>query len=714
MQEITFLSQSLSLLTLLVISSLTYILSKKLNFIYTVMLVFVGILLVPLSNIEIFSFINDFKLTPNILFFIFLPVLLFEWAYNINYRKLLKNWKTISSLAIVGLFISSIFIGVSLHLIFSLTWFIIPLFVCLLFWALISATDPTAVLSIFNKLWTPKKLNILFEWESLFNDGTSVALFMVILWIILEWWVISNTTYLYWIWRFVSMILWWIIFWIFTWILFSNIIWYIKNNEKVEIVLIIVLAHFTFIMAEVITGYFSFLPISWVISTVTASIIIWNYWKYKITPKAEIHMQKFWQFFVFISNSLVFILLWSILSSVNIIFLPILYFIIVSIIVIVVARAISVYLSVWLANIFSLKDKIPPSRQHLLAWWSLRWVLAIMMVLMIPWVWDKNYDKILIFQETVWWNYPFDIKELLILLTASVILFTFFIKAPTISSLMKRVWISKLDLFEKFENEEGKIFANLKILKKLDISHKKVYITEKEYKKLKQRYSDKLKESIKKMKIIIGRDQKKSKKIIKRIISLHALWIEKQYLYNLFLWNEIDENNFKYIFRKIEKQIEMIKEDSCEFEKIRDSQYNYNIFSRLSIWLYKDFDSVVNVYIRNRAKLIITRKVIKELRELEKIDFWFEKKQEESSVFWELIDVFANFNKVADEKRIKVFIKNKDLITDLESKLINKSLLMLEERVFKDLYKKEMINYKLYSKFKEEVENELFSDVKGV
>jgi hypothetical protein len=65
----------------------------------------------------------------------------------------------------------------------------------------------------------------------------------------------------------------------------------------------------------------------------------------------------------------------------------------------------------------------------------------------------------------------------------------------------------------------------------------------------------------------------------------------------------------------------MIKEDSCEFEKIRDSQYNYNIFSRLSIWLYKDFDSVVNVYIRNRAKLIITRKVIKELRELEKIDF---------------------------------------------------------------------------------------------
>jgi CPA1 family monovalent cation:H+ antiporter len=51
--------------------------------------------LVPLSKIEFFSFINHFELTPEILFFVFLPVLLFEAAYKINYRQFLKNWKAI-------------------------------------------------------------------------------------------------------------------------------------------------------------------------------------------------------------------------------------------------------------------------------------------------------------------------------------------------------------------------------------------------------------------------------------------------------------------------------------------------------------------------------------------------------------------------------------------------------------------------------------------
>jgi len=48
-----------------------------------------------------FDFINHFKLTPDILFLVFLPVLLFESAYNINYREMMKNWRIISSLAVV-------------------------------------------------------------------------------------------------------------------------------------------------------------------------------------------------------------------------------------------------------------------------------------------------------------------------------------------------------------------------------------------------------------------------------------------------------------------------------------------------------------------------------------------------------------------------------------------------------------------------------------
>ena len=98
--EITFLSSVFSLIFLLVVSTGVFLLSKRINIPYTVLLVIVGLILVPISGTEMFGFINHFKLTPDILFFIFLPVLLFESAYNVNYREIMKNWKIITSLAV--------------------------------------------------------------------------------------------------------------------------------------------------------------------------------------------------------------------------------------------------------------------------------------------------------------------------------------------------------------------------------------------------------------------------------------------------------------------------------------------------------------------------------------------------------------------------------------------------------------------------------------
>lgn len=62
----------------------------------------------------------------------------------------------------------------------------IPVIVALLFGALISATDPVAVLALFKELGAPKRLTLIFEGESLFNDGTALALFLVVLGIAVE------------------------------------------------------------------------------------------------------------------------------------------------------------------------------------------------------------------------------------------------------------------------------------------------------------------------------------------------------------------------------------------------------------------------------------------------------------------------------------------------------------------------------------------------
>lgn len=697
MQEASFLSQTLSVLSLLVFSWFSYILSKKINFPYTVLLVIVWILLIPVSNLPFFAFLDDFVLTPDVLFYIFLPILLFESAYNIKYKQLISNWKSISILSVVWLLISSFVIAFLLFWIFPILWLEIPFLACLLFWSLISATDPVAVLSIFKKLWAPRRLTIIFEWESLFNDGTAVALFTVILWIIISWWNFDSITFASWVWKFASMVFGWMIFWFLTWFIFSQVIWKVTNNEEVEIVLTMLLAHFTFILSELITHFFHFLPISWVISTVVASLVIWNYWRYKITPKVEAHMQKFWEFFAFISNSLIFILLWLWMSKINLNFSDFVLPITVVIIVVMIARAVSVYLPIFSLNKSWLEERIPASWMHLLSWWSLRWALALIMVLLIP-------DDLSI----VWWSLPYSIKDFLLLITISCICFTLFVKAVTTPFVMKFFGVDKLNKLEKFEYEEGKILASLKILQKLNSSYDKWYLTFVEYDELKDRYSARLHESTKEMKSLLKEDST-HEDLVKKVISLHSLWIEKQYLKELFYYNEIDERSFKYILRRIEKQIERLEQWKEQLRKISWAKLDYDIFTRFLVKSYLKKSNYVDCYIRNRSRVIITRKVIKELKNLKEIDFWFNNKY-----FDEIIELYTTFNKNAENKKTEIFKTHRATINALESRLVNKSLLKLEEKIVDDLYSKEMITPKLYLKFIEEIENEMYADVKTI
>ncbi len=709
MGELDFIYQTFSFIFLLTMSTFTYVASKRINLPYTVLLVIVWLLLVPISHFQYFWFIDDFKLSPDVLLFVFLPVLLFEWAYNVNYKLLLNNWKIIGSLSIISLLISGFFVWGVLYYLLPFAWFNVPFLVCLLFWSLISSTDPVAILSIFRKLWAPKRLTMIFDWESQFNDGASVAFFLVVLWLILEWWHVSSFTYFEWVWQFFSMFFWWIIFWLITWVLFSKILENINNNEEAEIVLTMIVAHFTFISSELISRSFSVFPISWVIATVIASMVIWNYWKFKITPRVEVHMHKFWQFFAFITDSIIFVSMWFMLTAIDIDFSKFFLPVVISTITVLIARTISVYIPIFTINVFKLEEHIPYDRAKLLSWWCLRWALEIVMVMLIPGVWDPGYYKILEFQQMVWWTYAFSIKDFLMVLTICNIMFTLFVQAPLIPQMIKQLKIDKLNKNEEFEYDEWKILTNLKVIEKLNSSYKKAYITKIEYDDLLLKYTKKLNAAVEHMKFILWESNESSIRFIRRTLTLHALWIEKQYLKELFLYNEIEEDNYKYILRKIDREIEKVDHNHNQLNKISDKWNDYDIFSNFFLNAYEKKSTHVDSYIRNRTRLIITRKVIKELRLLEEIDFWYDK-----NLIEEIIEIYALFNKEADEQRIKLFIDHKATINAIESNLINKSLMKLEEWIINDLLEKEMITDKLHNKFMEDIENEMYSDVKTI
>ena len=111
---------------------------------------------------------------------VFLPVLVFESAFHLNARELFKHLIPILYLAVPLLVVATFVTGALIYLgIHHPTGF--PWLVALLTGALLSATDPVAVVGLFKELGAPRRLHILLEGESLFNDATAIVLFTLLL-----------------------------------------------------------------------------------------------------------------------------------------------------------------------------------------------------------------------------------------------------------------------------------------------------------------------------------------------------------------------------------------------------------------------------------------------------------------------------------------------------------------------------------------------------
>ncbi len=110
-----------------------------------------------------------------------LSFLLFAGALHVNLNDLADQKRVIGLLATVGLLISTFLVGGVSWWLFGLLGLEIPFIYCLLFGALISPTDPIAVLGILKKVGVAKSLETKITGESLFNDGVAVVVFLVLL-----------------------------------------------------------------------------------------------------------------------------------------------------------------------------------------------------------------------------------------------------------------------------------------------------------------------------------------------------------------------------------------------------------------------------------------------------------------------------------------------------------------------------------------------------
>ncbi|MBI95589.1 sodium:proton exchanger [bacterium] len=681
----------LSLFSLLLLSMGVFFLSKKFNMPYTVLLLISGLLLIPISEIGFLSFLSKFELTSELLFFIFLPTLIFESAFNIEFKKFWNNKVAIFSLSIFGFLASTFLIAGGLYYILPYIGFELPFIFLVLFGTIISATDPVAVLALFKEYGAPKRLAMIFEGESLFNDATSLAVFLIVLEIILK---NGHVDLLGGLLTFASMLIGGALFGTAIGFGFSKIIEKIRNYQNVEITLTMVVAHLTFIMAEILSetlvlGGFE-VKISSIVATVCASIVIGNYGRYKISPQIEIYMHKFWDYFAFISNSLVFVMMgikFATLVNNFHVFWPL---VIMTILVCSLVRIITVYPTIGLCNLNKKEAKIPRKWQHLLAFGDLKGALAVILLLLVPA--DFTIEG---------YNLGFNLYEVLTAMTVGVIFFTLLFKATFLGRLMDKLGINKLTKLEKLEYLESKAIIFSKVLNEVNKFQKRGYITTETHRKLKAKYSKLYEKAYK----TCGKVSERNTNVFKKMLLVYAIGIEKHSLKNLLIQQEVTEKVFRYLNEKLNYQMDLVEANQTQ---IYEFKYKSNGFVRkylpyfdLKTQIHQDPKHLFTYY---RALRIISIKVLEELNEISKDNHLkdFDKKE----VFYDIIKNYEKFLKQSTKKMKEILSNNKRISYKLDENFAQMGIHTVEEKIINDLSKKEMITPKLNLLLREQILDE--------
>lgn len=125
---------------------------------------------------DFFQALGHFDLSSDAFILVFLPVLLFETAVVIDVRRLMDDLAPILVLAVVAVLVSTFVVGFALAGVTDM-----GVIACLLLAAIVSTTDPIAVVGIFRDLGVPHRLSLLVEGESLFNDAAAISLFALFL-----------------------------------------------------------------------------------------------------------------------------------------------------------------------------------------------------------------------------------------------------------------------------------------------------------------------------------------------------------------------------------------------------------------------------------------------------------------------------------------------------------------------------------------------------
>jgi monovalent cation:H+ antiporter, CPA1 family len=346
------------------VATVVAIVTQRLRVPYTAALLLVGVAFGALHVVELPH------LTKELLFALFLPGLLFEAAYHLEFRELRESWWSIAALAVPGvavaIFLTAALLVGGAALLGGVT---VDWTAALVFGGVIAATDPVAVTALFREVAAPRRLHVLVESESLLNDGTSI----VFLTLMLAYFAGEAPTPLALAGGFVriagggavvGLVIGWGISHMRTRL----------NDAAIEITLTTIAAYGAFVLAEQF-------HLSGVIATVTAGVVCGNTGRHHaMTAGTRVAVDSFWEWLAFALNSAVFLLLGAELSGS--ILLREWKLVLLAALAVVAARAIVVTL-VGL-GVRRTRERIPRAWGVVIVWGGLRGALSLVLALALP------------------------------------------------------------------------------------------------------------------------------------------------------------------------------------------------------------------------------------------------------------------------------------------------------------------------------------------
>ncbi len=377
--------------------------AERLRLPFSTLLVLIGFLSAELIVALGFDTGLRWQSFSHLILHVLVPVLVFESAFNMNAKVLLKNIAPVLFLAVPVMLLAALLSG-------TLLYFGVghpegfPWIAALLAGTLLSATDPVAVVAMFKRLGAPERLTALLEGESLFNDATAVVLYMLLINIILtpgESPGIGSAiiTFLY---TFLGGLLIGLLCGALLAPLYT-----LLRNHLCRATLSVVTAIITYYIAE------HLLHISGIVALLAAGLLLGEVHR---RNDGQYFVNNLWEFNAYITNALIFLMsgmtiTWLMFSSRWLAML-------IGIGAILLVRAIAVY---GLLSLFTLTPRIQRltlAEQNIMVWGGLRGAVTLALALSLP----TDIESWFTIQSIAY----------------GVVLFTLFIQAPTMAPLINR------------------------------------------------------------------------------------------------------------------------------------------------------------------------------------------------------------------------------------------------------------------------------------